>query len=59
MLKNDKEREICDKYSARDENGKVHCKECPLNLCEKTGRPYGDCKAIMHYDRARREWVYD
>lgn len=25
-----KEKEICRKYSARDENGKVHCNECPL-----------------------------
>lgn len=58
MLKNDKEREICDKYSARDENGKVHCKECPLNLEAKT-RMTGVCKAFMHYDRSKKEWVFD
>ena len=27
-----KEQEICDKYGARDEDGYVHCYECPLNL---------------------------
>ena len=35
------EKEICAKYSARDEQGFVHCNECPLvmdksiNLCKK------------------------
>ena len=24
------EKAICDKYSKRDENNKVHCSECPL-----------------------------
>lgn len=24
------DKEICEKYSARDENNKVHCFECPL-----------------------------
>ena len=25
-----KEQEICNRYSARDSNGFVHCNECPL-----------------------------
>ena len=28
-----KEQEICNEYSKRDEDGFVHCHECPLNLC--------------------------
>ena len=28
----DKEKEICNQYSKRDENGLVHCKECPLAI---------------------------
>lgn len=31
------EQAICDKYSAWDENGYVHCHECPLNLTGKPG----------------------
>lgn len=27
-----KEQEICDKYSAYDETGHVHCIECPLAI---------------------------
>ena len=26
----EEEKKICKKYSARDEEGKVHCMECPL-----------------------------
>lgn len=35
------EREICDRYSKRDQDGLVHCKECPLNLDAR----YCICKA--------------
>ena len=28
----DKEKDICKRYSARDEQGYVHCAECPLRL---------------------------
>lgn len=58
MLTNDRERKICAKYSAYDENGKVHCLECPL----QKGYPrWWDfrCKANSHYDLNMREWVYD
>ena len=55
MLKNDKERKICEKYSARDSEGFVHCFECPL----KTDRTRPMCKAVAHYDRHRKKWVLD
>ena len=57
MLKNDRERNICAKYSAYDDTGYVHCKECPLRLPQVA--EYGACKAIMHYDRHKRDWLYD
>ena len=51
----DKQKKICEKYSARDEKGLVHCKECPLVIdhYEHT------CRAFMHYDRHKKEWVND
>lgn len=58
MLTNDRERRICMKYSAYDETGHVHCNECPLNY-RVYNMPPQTCKAIMHYDRHRREWVED
>ena len=30
MRLTDEEKEICKKYSQRDENNSVHCYECPL-----------------------------
>ena len=32
MKLTEKEKEICERYSARDETGHVHCNECPLNI---------------------------
>lgn len=32
MQLTEKEKEICDKYSAYDEDGFDHCNDCPLNL---------------------------
>lgn len=56
MLTNYREQKICDKYSKRDENNKVHCKECPL----RKGYGYDfRCKANSHYDRKTGEWVMD
>lgn len=52
------EQKICDKYSKRDEQGFVHCYECPL----KKGNPVQwdfRCKANSHYDRKTKEWEYD
>lgn len=30
MLTTDREKAICEKYSAYDKNNRVHCNECPL-----------------------------
>ena len=46
-----KEQKICEKYSAYDENHKVHCFECPLGLHEFIG-DYGRCKATL----TKKEW---
>lgn len=51
----DKQVKICRKYSARDENGKVHCRECPLVVSET----FFMCRANSHYDRHTRNWEYD
>ncbi len=58
MLTNDREKAICDKYSALDETKHVHCNECPLNLADKTGGEIA-CKATHHYNRHTREWEPD
>ena len=57
MLTNEREKKICEKYSKRDANGLVHCLECPLNKSEY--RYDYRCKAICHYDKHLRKWVYD
>ena len=50
-----KEQAICAKYSARDKDGLVHCKECPLGIDDN----WAMCKANSHYDRHKREWVFN
>jgi len=59
-LTSEREKRICERYRARQADGKVRCRECPLND-EHYGvdMPPMTCKAIMHYDRHRREWVED
>ena len=57
MLTNDRERAICKRYSARDETGTVHCKECTLR--KSKDRYDFQCKANSHYDRHDRQWKYD
>ena len=57
MLKNDKERKICEKYSW-DDAGKVHCNECPLYKGNFRAHDFR-CKANSHYDRHLKDWVYD
>ena len=55
MLTTERQKRICARYSARDENGYVHCNDCPLVV-----NPYQNMfRAIAHYDRHSREWVYD
>lgn len=58
MLTNDRERRICEKYSARDENDKVKCRECPLVKGNFKSWDFR-CKANSHYDRKIQDWVYD
>ena len=58
-LTNEREKRICAKYSAYDENRRVHCFECPLNYMHYKSMEQMECKAIMHYDMHRREWVSD
>lgn len=55
MLTNDRERKICDKYSAYNEDGKVRCRECPL----VKDRFSMLCKANSSYNRSTREWEHD
>ena len=46
------EKEICKKYSAKDNNGYVHCKECPLVV--DAGACL--CKANARYNRTTKKW---
>lgn len=55
MALTEKQKPICQKYSARDADGLVHCHECPLVISREAVM----CRAICHYDRRRREWVFD
>ena len=57
MLRNDWQRKICADYGAQGKDGKVRCRECPLNLPQIA--PYGTCQANHHYDRKKGEWVAD
>ena len=34
MLTTDREKAICEKYSAYDKNNRVHCNECPLIIID-------------------------
>lgn len=58
MLTTERERKICEKYGAYDENGYVHYRECPLARAD-TSRWDWRCKANSHYDRKLMMWVYD
>lgn len=58
MLTNQRENKICEKYSARDNKGKVHCFECPLSKSNSANYDFR-CKANSHYNRSTKEWEYD
>lgn len=58
MLKSKTDRKICERYSKRDENGLVRCSQCPLMHGNPDGYDFR-CKATCHYDRKKKEWVYD
>lgn len=55
MLKTEKDKSICTKFSTPDENGWVHCPECPLmiNAYELM------CKANTSYNRKTKTWECD
>ena len=55
MLKTEKDKSICTKFSTPDENGWVHCSECPLVISAYELM----CKANASYDRRARAWEYD
>ena len=56
MKLNKADQKICDRYSKRDSDGFVHCKECPLVIGETRNL---QCKANSHYNRHTKEWEYD
>ena len=58
MLTNEREWEICQKYSAYDSTGHVHCFECPLNKGNPKRHDFR-CKAVCHYNRKTKEWEFD
>lgn len=55
MLSTDEQREICSRYSKRDEDGFVHCNECPLVISVY----WCMCHANSHYDPDECEFVLD
>lgn len=57
-LTNEREKKICEKYGARDKDGRVHCCDCPLKKGDPIRHDFR-CKANSHYDRKLREWVPD
>ena len=48
MKLSEEEEKICQKYSARDEEGFVHCRQCPLSVADRPTM----CKAVM----TEEEW---
>ena len=48
MLTTDREKAICEKYSAYDKNNRVHCDECPLRKGNPAQYDFR-CKANSHY----------
>lgn len=57
MLTTEKQKQTCEKYRAKDKNGKVHCYECPLRLPQVFA--WGACRKMYHYDRHKQRWVLD
>lgn len=57
MLKTDREKEICKKYSALNKNNLVQCNICPLRKGD--GNYDFRCKANSHYNKKEKEWEYD
>lgn len=55
MLTTEREKKICEKYSARDAKGYVHCNECPLTI----DKDLVICKSVAHYDKKAKRWELD
>ena len=58
MITNEKEQKICNKYSKYDNDGYVHCFECPLNKGNHSQHDFR-CKSNSHYNPSTKEWEYD
>lgn len=58
MILTPKNQKICDKYSAYDDSGLVHCLECPLIKGDPSQYDFR-CKANSHYNRKTQVWEYD
>lgn len=57
MITSDRDFRICEKYSEEDEEGNVHCFECPLR--KGNGKYDFRCKSNSHYNRKTKEWEFD
>ena len=58
MITTDREKAICEKYSAYDKNNRVHCNECPLSKGNPTQYDFR-CIAMRDNNRHSRAWEYD
>lgn len=58
MITTKKDKKICEKYSAYDKTGHVHCSKCPLRRNSLESYDFR-CKANSHYNRKTKEWEYD
>lgn len=58
MITSERDRKICEKYSARDENGYVHCNKCPLVKGNPNQHDFR-CKANSTYNNKTKEWELD
>ena len=55
MLSTEEQKRTCAKYSKRDEDGFVHCNECPLVISVY----WCMCHANSHYDPDECEFILD
>lgn len=51
----EKQKKICEKFSAYDDTGHVHCNDCPLVIDKRALM----CRANSHYNRRTRNWEPD
>lgn len=55
MMLTEKQKKICEKYSAYDETGHVHCNECPLVVSHSKVM----CRANSHYNKKTKQWEFN